>query len=244
MKKLEAKTKICSELLLANAWFETNENNIFGNIWINTRSVLAQGVRKPLLYSLGTCCHWGTACIWCCMNVGLPAIILARPMAWWFFLVSKASTSTVKRSTSAAEIKIFGWIHSGDLPENHPVHNRHRNYHKAVSRDPVGLHLETWAWWMCSKDLNLPFENIANSYINKSWFTHGLQRLQGITQPNKEQVQRDMTEEAAQKRTERRVFFSMWTWWKSPMLGGCHLKMLCGFGAALVFNKNHVDKYF
>lgn len=154
-----------------------------------------------------------------------------------------SSTSTVKRSTSAAEIKIFGWIHSGDLPEN-PVHNRHRNYHKAVSRDPVGLHLETWAWWMCSKDLNLPFENIANSYINKSWFTHGLQRLQGITQPNKEQVQRDMTEEAAQKRTERRVFFSMWTWWKSPMLGGCHLKMLCGFGAALVFNKNHVDKYF
>lgn len=91
MKKLEAKTKICSELLLANAWFETNEKNIFGNIWINTRSVLAQGVRKPLLYSLGTCCHWGTACIWCCMNVGLPAIILARPMAWWFFLVSKAN---------------------------------------------------------------------------------------------------------------------------------------------------------
>ena len=195
------------------------------------------------LLSLGHCLHL-------VLHECRTSCDLARPMAWWFFLVSKANHLKQFRAPRWLRDQLW-WLRSKfSVESTQGICQRIRftigteTIIRRFQEIQWGLHLETWAWWMCSKDLNLPFENIANSYINKSWFTHGLQRLQGITQPNKEQVQRDMTEEAAQKRTERRVFFSMWTWWKSPMLGGCHLKMLCGFGAALVFNKNHVDKYF
>ena len=176
MKKMDVNTKIRLELLLANAWFETNENNIFGNIWINGKSVLAQGVRKPLLYSLGTCCHWGTACIWCCMNVGLPAIILARPMTWCFFCF-KGKPWAPRRLRDQ-----FWWLRPSkfSLESTQGICQRIRFTRgtETIIRRFQKIQLACiWRLEFGECVLRTEIYHLKTSQIpiNKSWFTHGLQ---------------------------------------------------------------------